>query len=87
VPYKPGESGNLNGRPKVNAFVRDLARQHTEAAIQALVLSLTDDKQRVAAAQALLDRGWGKPVQEVSGPDGVPLLGDITIRLIKPDAG
>jgi hypothetical protein len=41
---------------------------------------------RVAAAQALLDRGWGKPTQPVSGDDeaepirmiitGVPRAGD-----------
>ena len=34
--FKPGESGNPGGRPKVVAEVRELARQHTAAAIQTL---------------------------------------------------
>ncbi|HTE41550.1 MAG TPA: hypothetical protein VK629_12010, partial [Steroidobacteraceae bacterium] len=46
--------------------VTELARQHTEAAITALAEILTDEKAnrltRIAAANALLDRGWGKPL-------------------------
>jgi hypothetical protein len=37
----------------------------------------------VAAASALLDRGYGKPAQEITGPEGSDLLSDITIRLVK----
>jgi len=90
VPYKPGESGNPNGRPKVNAYVRDLARAHTEAAINALAEALKNERTSVAAATALLDRGYGKPVQEIVGADGGPLLGSIEVRYVKPaepDAG
>ena len=52
---------------KVNA----LARQHTAAAIEALVKLLGDRRTRVQAVQALLDRGWGKPMQavELATPD------------------
>jgi hypothetical protein len=43
---------------------------------------------RVAAAQALLDRGWGKPMQamEHSGPDGNPIEGMLNVNLsfVKP---
>lgn len=85
MPFEPGKSGNPSGRPKVNTFVRDLAREHTEAAIKALAEALKDDRHRVAAATALLDRGWGKPVQEVTGADGGPLLGSIEVRYVKPD--
>ena len=45
--------------------IRSLARAHTERAIQTLagVMDATDapHSARVAAASALLDRGWGKP--------------------------
>lgn len=58
--FKPGQSGNPGGRPK---GVAALAREHTPEAIKALVAALKCKKERVSAAIALLDRGWGKPVQ------------------------
>lgn len=71
--FVAGASGNPGGRPKELAGVRELAAQHTEAAVAALVRALDDPKTSVAAAVALLDRGWGKPQQaiELSQPDHV----------------
>jgi HEAT repeat protein len=43
-----------------------LAREHTEEAIDALVAALKHPATRVSAATALLDRGYGKPVQTLS---------------------
>ena len=63
-PFPAGISGNPGGWPKVIAEVRDLARQHTRKAIQTLVTVMQSgesDSARVAAANALLDRGFGKP--------------------------
>ena len=57
-------SDNPGGRSKVIAEVRDLARQHTRKAIGTLVKVMQSgesDSARVAAAIALLDRGFGKP--------------------------
>jgi len=76
--WKPGESGNPGGRPAVAKEIRELARQYTDVAIEALrsiALSGKNESARVAAAQALLDRGYGKPKQglEVSGADGGPI--------------
>ena len=85
MPFAPGQSGNPGGRAKADHRVRDLARAHTEAAINALAEALKNERTSVAAAVALLDRGWGKPVQEVTGADGGPLVTGIEIRLIKPD--
>lgn len=47
------------------AEVRDLARKHTKLAIDTLAeIARTSDKEavRIAAANALLERGWGKAV-------------------------
>ena len=63
-PFKKGQSGNPGGRPKVVAEIRQLARERGPEAIAALVKVMTKGKSeaaRVAAANALLDRGWGRP--------------------------
>jgi hypothetical protein len=60
-----GRSGNPGGRPKAALNVQELARAHTEDAIQTLVEALKDPKLKVQAATALLDRGWGKPIQAI----------------------
>jgi len=57
--------------------VQELARTYTEEAVRTLAEALHDPKLKVAAACALLDRGWGKPTQPLSGegnPTSVVLL-------------
>ena len=67
--FAPGTSGNPSGRPKETGEVRELARQHTDKAIATLADIMEDAKQppaaRVAAASALLDRGYGKAPQSM----------------------
>ena len=66
-PWPPGRSGNPGGRPKAALDIQALARAHTPDAIPALVAALANPSERVAAAVALLDRGWGKPIQAIEG--------------------
>src|SRR5262249_34820770 len=64
--------------------IRSLARSHTETCIRALakvVANTTSDAARVAAASELLDRGWGKSAQSLTGADGEGAI-SITIRHI-----
>jgi hypothetical protein len=69
-PWPKGYSPNPSGRPKAALDVQALAREHTAAAIETLVQALKDPRLKVQAAEALLNRGWGKPIQPVSGEDG-----------------
>lgn len=88
MPFEPGKSGNPGGRPKGTGKVRELAREHTEAAIKALVDSLADERLKVSAAQALLDRGWGKPTQHIAGDDEsdpINLVHRIERVIVKPE--
>src|SRR5215510_11563187 len=72
-PWPPGRSGNPGGRPKAALDVQELARAHTPDAIRALVAALDSPRERVAAATALLDRAWGRPVQAIAGDQDAPL--------------
>lgn len=80
-PFQKGVSGNPGGRPKDE--IKHLARQHTESAIRTLAGIMnqegSSESARVAAANSLLDRGWGKAAQIIAGDEDAPL----TIRRIE----
>lgn len=64
--FKKGQSGNPGGRPKELHGIQALAREHADLAIKVLADVAKRGKSeaaRVAAATALLDRGFGKPSQ------------------------
>lgn len=61
--FQKGKSGNPGGRPKAAQSARDAARQHMDLAITTLVRACR--KGSVTAAVALLDRGFGRPIQPV----------------------
>ena len=66
--FAPGQVGNPGGRPKDEHRVAELARSYTLEAIDTLVELVRegkDERVRGTAAQALLDRGWGKAKLEV----------------------
>jgi hypothetical protein len=76
--FKPGESGNPGGRPKSD--VVSLARQHTPEAINRLVALMRQDDDldiALAATSAIIDRGWGRPVQMVTGNPDQPVSFEI----------
>ena len=62
--FPKGLLGNPGDRPRDEQKVAELARSYTREAIEMLVelmRSGNDERVRGTAAQALLDRGWGKP--------------------------
>ena len=69
--FEKGWSGNPGGRPKGHGDIRELARRHTGAALATLVEICRNggnEGARVAAATAILDRGWGRPAVYVPIP-------------------
>ena len=66
--FAKGYSGNAGGRPKDEHNIAALARSYSTEAIETLVALMRnarDDRVRGTAAQALLDRGFGKPKVEI----------------------
>ncbi|XDZ71158.1 DUF5681 domain-containing protein [Alphaproteobacteria bacterium LSUCC0744] len=87
--FAPGQSGNPGGRPKDEYRVAELARSYTVEAIETLVELMRhgkDERVRGTAAQALLDRGWGKAkVEVVTSAEGsyLDVLRVVNERLVR----
>jgi hypothetical protein len=62
--FQPGKSGNPGGRPRAAHNIQELSREHTIEALDVLVQIMLNEKAqpnaRVAAANTLLDRAYGK---------------------------
>jgi hypothetical protein len=86
MPFEKGESGNPGGRPKEVAEVRGLAKQHGPAAIEKLVelMGSINERTAVAACEAILNRGYGRPTGSVSvsGEEGGPVEHKVTVSLV-----
>jgi hypothetical protein len=78
MPFQKGQSGNPGGRPKALAEIQDAARAHSIAAVETLARIASDTSAppaaQVAAANAILDRGWGRPTVSVDARIGVMSL-------------
>lgn len=90
--FRKGQSGNPGGRPKRTGEELDLIRackERTPEALDAIVSIMTDgenERNRLAAAQAIIERAWGKPVQqnEHSGANGGPIDMSWKIEFVEP---
>jgi len=70
---------------EVKAAIADLLSPHVPRAIQTLIDVMengSSESARVAAAQAIFDRVYGKPIQAVGGPDGGPIQVQMIRRVI-----
>lgn len=68
-PFEKGVSGNAGGRPKELHGLREKARERTDEALEVLTSIMHNQydpaSSRIAAACAILDRGYGKPTQHL----------------------
>jgi len=89
--FLPGMSGNPSGRPRVAAEVVELAREKAPAAIERLewlMFNAESEQTQAFCACALLDRGYGKPVQGVVAAIATttePLTGDSDLDALAAD--
>jgi len=67
MPFKKGQSGNPGGRPKAEKEVVEAARAAGPRCVEVLVdlLDHNDSRVRMAAADQLFNRGFGKPRQSI----------------------
>jgi hypothetical protein len=70
--------GRQSGTPnRATAEIKGLARMHGADAIEQLARIMshgTSEAVQIAAARELLDRGYGRPTQAITGdPDGAPI--------------
>lgn len=89
MPFQPGQSGNPGGRPKDDPEVKEvkeLAKQKSKRAIERLVewMESENPKASVAACNSIMDRGIGKPAQDltISGNPDAPLQTVTKVELV-----
>lgn len=96
--FQPGQSGNPSGRPKrtpeeraQEVALEAACRAKTKEALNTIVLLMKNaekDSVKLAAAQFILERGWGKAVQPNvhSGKNGTPIEHRIIVELVRGSA-
>jgi hypothetical protein len=80
-----GISGNPGGRPKLEVSIRELAQENTMEALETLVQVMRTGKpgERLVAANAILDRAYGRPTQSVEMSGDRTTLVDLLVSLNK----
>jgi hypothetical protein len=87
---RPGAGRKPGAVSKAKRELAEMAKGHAERALQVLANIMEkgeSDAARVSAANAILDRGYGRPVQAMqhgSDPDN-PLPTAIAVHFVKPD--
>lgn len=90
--FKKGRSGNPSGRRKKTEEekqLEELCKAKTKDALSTILAIMQNgenERNRLAAAQYVIDRGWGKARQEVehSGKDGQPIQMNMVVEFVRP---
>lgn len=88
--FVKGRSGNPGGRPRTDPELQDLLKSYSAMAIETLAdiaRAGTNERARVMAANSLLDRGLGKPLQRIAGATGEGPVVVHVLTLTDPDEG
>lgn len=89
--FPKGKSGNPGGRPKKTQEEYDLeaaCRALAPEAVEVLARVMREGKaesSRVRAAETVIDRGFGKAAQVVTGKDGKDIFESIKIVFVGAD--
>ena len=80
-----GVSGNPGGRPKLEVSIRELAQRNSMEALETLVQVMRTGKpgERLVAANAILDRAYGRPTQSVEMSGDRTTLVDLLVSINK----
>jgi hypothetical protein len=87
-PWRPGESGNPHGRPRVGLAIAELARAEIEKRdlIRHLgSIAAGKSAQAVRACEILLAYAYGKPHENPEEVGNVGERPEITINFVRPD--
>lgn len=90
--FQKGKSGNPGGRAKKTEEERTLEAMCRERTTEALATILEimangdNERNKLSAAQYVIDRGWGKAAQAIehSGKGGEPVQLNMVVEFVKP---
>ncbi|KAG0176685.1 hypothetical protein DFQ28_004647, partial [Apophysomyces sp. BC1034] len=91
-PFAKGQTGNPKGRPKRTQAKLDLIAAckaktpDTLDVIESIMVGGDNERNRLSAAMAIIERAYGKPMQgvELSGAGGEPIDLNFQVTFVKP---